>query len=197
MRCLSPCFKLLPLKLDSSEQQSPKQPSPTSQTIHLLLSLSPTLTSSNLSTPLYLKKAISYARHGGTVIFAGQFSNFVQRDELNQFFRSHWDLPWEFGDYQRTTVYINPHARLVNKVRFPAAYSQKAAFLKNVPADAALHLPTEDLVTESLGFPSRPVTDRTHMPVAFAAVGEGSLGYVGDTNTEEASYAVIVAMCRL
>ncbi|KKZ66247.1 hypothetical protein EMCG_08018 [[Emmonsia] crescens] len=135
-----------------------------------------------------LEKAISYARHGGTVIF---------RDELNQFFHSHWDLPWEFGDYQRTTVYINPHARLVHKVRFPAAYSQKAVFLRNVPADAALYLPIEDLVTESLVFPSRPVTNRMHMPVAFAAVGEGSLGYVGDTNTEEASYAVIVAMCRL
>lgn len=148
-----------------------------------------------------LEKVVSYARNGGTVILGGHFSGFIRPTELDNFFRSGWDLPWEFGDYHRTTVYVNQQVQeqLAADARagLPAAYSQKAVFLKSVPTDAALYVTTEDSVTQSLVFPSKPVGDRGQTPVVFAAVGEGKLGYVGDVNAEEGSDAVILAMCGL
>ncbi|OJD12875.1 hypothetical protein AJ78_06590 [Emergomyces pasteurianus Ep9510] len=144
-----------------------------------------------------LEKVISYASHGGIVILAGHFSSFVRPDDLNEFFHSRWNVPWKFGEYQRTTLRLNPQARLANKAGLPAAYSQKAVFPSNVPLDAALYLPTEDSVTESLVFPPMPVADLKQTPVVFAPVGEGWLGYVGDVNAEVGSTAVVLAMCGL
>jgi hypothetical protein len=144
-----------------------------------------------------LEKVISYVRSGGIAIFAGQFSSFIRPNNLDRHFRSHWNLPWEFGDYHRTTVHLNQRVRQLSKLALPAAYSVKAVFLKNVAPDAALYLPSMDSVTESHVFPSEPVEDREQTPVAFTAVGEGWLGYVGDVNTETESDAVILAMCGL
>jgi hypothetical protein len=144
-----------------------------------------------------LEKVISYVRSGGTAIFAGHFSGFIRPADLNRLFRSHWNLPWEFGDYHRTTVYLNQRVQQGSKLALPAAYSQKAVFLKNVAPDAALYLPSTDSVTESHVFPSEPVKNREQTPVAFTAVGEGWLGYVGDVNAETASDDVILAMCGL
>jgi hypothetical protein len=102
-----------------------------------------------------------------------------------------------FPDYHRTTVHLNQRVQQVSKLALPAAYSQKAVFLKNVAPDAALYLPSMDSVTESHVFPSEPVKNREQAPVAFTAVGEGWLGYVGDANAETESDAVILAMCGL
>ncbi|OAX79036.1 hypothetical protein ACJ72_06648 [Emergomyces africanus] len=144
-----------------------------------------------------LEKVISYARHGGTVILAAHFTSFIGPDKLNEFFYCRWCLPWRYGEYHRTTVHLNQQARLANKAGLPASYSQKAIFLKNVPLDAALYLPTEDSVTESAAFVNTPIADLSLTPVVFAAVGEGSLGYVGDVNAEKGSDSVILAMCGL
>jgi hypothetical protein len=143
-----------------------------------------------------LEKVISYVHSGGIAIFACHFSSFIRPTDFNRHFRSDWKLPWKFGDYHRTTVYLNQRVRQVSKLALPAAYSQKAVFLKNVAPDAALYLPSTDSVTESHVFPSNPV-DREQTPAAFMAVGEGWLGYVGDVNAETESDAVILAMCGL
>jgi hypothetical protein len=144
-----------------------------------------------------LEKVISYVRSGGIAIFAGHFSGFIRPTDLDRHFRSPWNLPWQFGDYHRTTVYLNQRVQQVSKLALPAEYSQKAVFLKNVAPDAALYLPSMDSVTESHVFPSEPVKNREQTPVAFTAVEEGWLGYVGDVNAETESDAVILAMCGL
>ena len=143
-----------------------------------------------------LEKVVSYVRDGGIAILAFHFSGSIRPLDLNSFFRSYWNLPWEFGDYHRTTVHLNQRVPQVPKLNLPAAYSQKAVFLKNVAPNAALYLPDRNSMTESHVFPSEPV-DVEQTPVAFAPVGEGWLGYVGDVNTEEGSDAVILAMCGL
>lgn len=143
-----------------------------------------------------LDKVLSYVRGGGTVIFCCQFSSFITPDDFDRFFRTKLDLPWEFGDYHRTTVYLNLRVRQINKLHLHGAYSQKAVHLKNVEPTAALYLPSRDSMTESHVFPAAPV-DREQTPVAFTAFDQGWVGYVGDVNTEEGSDEVILAMCGL
>jgi hypothetical protein len=78
--------------------------------------------------------------------------------------------------------------------RLLQSYSQKAVHLKNVDPAMAVYLPGNDSMSESLVF--EPIhADREQTPVAFGKFGQGSIGYVGDVNTEEGSDQVILAMC--
>ena len=94
-------------------------------------------------------------------------------------------------------MYLNQRVQQVSKLALPAAYSQKAVFLKNVAPDAALYLPSMDSMTVSHVFPSEPVRNREQTPVAFTSVGEGWLWYVGNVNAETESDSVILATCGL
>jgi hypothetical protein len=144
-----------------------------------------------------LEHVVSYVRAGGTAVIGGLFSSFVRPTDMGKWFRVHWGLPWRAGDYHRTTVYLNSGARRVlPQYCLHSEYSQKAVFLKNVASDAAWYLPSQSSRTESLVFPPTAV-DGQQTPVAFTAVGEGWLGYVGDVNAEEGSDVAVLAMCGL
>jgi hypothetical protein len=143
-----------------------------------------------------LERVVSYVRGGGTAVIGGLFSGFVQPLDLGDWFRSQWGLLWQYAEYHRTTVHLNPHAQRVPQLGLPAAYSQKAVFLKNVGSNASWYLPLDDSMTESHAFPPQSVDDR-QTPVAFTALGYGWLGYIGDVNAEQGSDAVVLAMCGL
>jgi hypothetical protein len=149
------------------------------------------------SNAAVLRQVVSYVRAGGTAVIGGLFSSFVRPMDMTNWFRKHWDLPWRAGDYHRTTVYLNSGAqRVPPQYGLHPEYSQKAVFLQNVTSDAAWYLPSESSTTQSLVF--APVSvDRQQTPVAFAAVGEGWLGYVGDVNAEKGSDVAVLAMCGL
>ena len=125
---------------------------------------------------------IDHLRRGATVVLAGCFSSMLNAGEFNRFFR--WlGLPWKRGSYHREKVKLRPQAasaRLVS--RLPAAYSQTAQFVANVD-------PSEILYAGERA---------THeAAVAFAPVGAGKLGYIGDVNGEKGSIAVVLGMCGL
>lgn len=141
------------------------------------------------------EKIIEYVRNGGTAILATHFGSFVRPRDLDLWFRVSWHLPWRIGDYHRTTVYLNSECRF-NRAGLPEEYSQKATFLKNVPKDAAVYLPSRSSTVESNVVPPDPV-DCEQTPVVCARIGEGWLGYVGDVNNEVWSQEVILAMCGL
>ncbi|KAI9803649.1 MAG: hypothetical protein M1833_000561 [Piccolia ochrophora] len=143
-----------------------------------------------------LKKVDAYVCMGGTVIFCGDFASSVRPDDLARFF-SKWGLEWKPGSYQRTTTHLNRLVQLVPHPYLPAAYSQKAVFLKGVAPQARLYIPTVESWTESHVFPQEPVKDLEETPVAFQTIGKGRLGYIGDVNAEIGSHAVVRAMCGL
>ncbi|KAL2132138.1 hypothetical protein VTI74DRAFT_4144 [Chaetomium olivicolor] len=128
------------------------------------------------------KCVIDRLRGGATVVLAGCFSSMVTMGQFDRFF-ARLGLPWRRGSYHRETVKLRRHvvgARLAN--RLPAAYSQKALFVKNVDRSAVWY--TEEETSNEAA-------------VVFAEVGSGRLGYVGDVNGEEGSDAVVLAMCGL
>jgi ribonuclease HI len=119
---------------------------------------------------------------GATVVLAGCFSSMVTMGEFDRFF-ARMGLPWQRASYHRTTVMPRRgaiHSQLTG--RLPAAYSQKALFMKNVAPSAAWYTSDEN---------------STEAAVAFAKVGAGRLGYVGDVNGEEETETVVMAMCGL
>lgn len=142
-----------------------------------------------------LSKVKEYTSRGGTVIFACMFSSFIAPDDFDVFFKTHFYLPWTFGDYHRTTSYLNANAKriLESAESLPKSYSQKAVFMKNVHADHALYAPTQASEVESFVFSGRINPAQT--PVAWANAAGGWVGYVGDVNGEEGSNKVILSMC--
>lgn len=151
----------------------------------------------NASTRISLvHDALSYVRAGGILLFMGLFSSFSRPPDIETLF-SRLDLPWKSGDYHRSTFKLNREMTHFNKSGLAPSYSQKALHLANVTLDDAVYLPTNESVVESNVFGPRRVGDRTQTPAAFARVGEGRVGYVGDVNNEEETTPLVLGMCGL
>ena len=142
-----------------------------------------------------MAKVTEYVLSGGTAVFAGLFSSFCPPSDLDSMFPAQFGLPWQNGVYHRTTVRLNDHVPHIEKNGLATSYSQKAVFLKGVRPHETLYRPAEDSVLESLVFPSVPIEDKTQAAAAFAKVGEGWVGFLGDVNAEVESDAVVAAMC--
>lgn len=145
------------------------------------------------------QQVVDYVRGGGTAIIGGYFTSFVRPDDFNKWMRESWGLPWEFGQYERTTVVFHnsaigrPHSHW--RYGMPAAYSSKAVFLKKVAPYDAWYMSMSESMSESLVFAPSPVEQQTS--VAFAEVGNGWLGYTGDVNNEDGTNAAVLAMMGL
>lgn len=159
------------------------------------------LTDAGLSQPRHAavwEAVVKYIREGGTAIAMGLFSGFIKPADFKPFF-SKAGLAWDMTDYHRTDVSLNPSAHDYSTFTKGMArtYSQKAVFAGNVLLGDAWYITTENSRVQSAVFPS----DDTHRvgksPVAFARVGEGRFGYLGDVNAEPESDTAIIAMCRL
>jgi hypothetical protein len=140
--------------------------------------------------------ALSYVHAGGILVFMGLFSSFSRPPDIKTLF-SRLDLPWESGDYHRSTFKLNREMTHFNKSGLAGSYSQKALHLANVTFDDAVYLPTNDSVVELNVFGPRRVGDRTQTPAAFTKVGEGRVGYVGDVNNEDETTPLVLGMCGL
>lgn len=122
----------------------------------------------------------------------GHFSRLVKPLLMNPFF-AEAGLWWEAGAYRRVALTLKQS--VVGRdlaIKLPSQYAPKALSVRNVAhADTWYHT-DENSVVEDLA-----LSDMGETPVAFAQVGSGRLGYVGDVNAEEGSDAIIIAMCGL
>ncbi|KAG6366543.1 hypothetical protein INS49_000720 [Diaporthe citri] len=132
-----------------------------------------------------LDRVVAYARAGGTVVMSYCFSSNIRMDDLEDFFKQAWGLPWQPGSYHRTDLTLNESASTLKGqvAALQKMYSQKAVFLKRVQREHAWYLPTEDSLTQSLVFAPEPV-NQNETAVAFAPFGQGMVGYTGDVNME-------------
>jgi hypothetical protein len=142
---------------------------------------------------------VDYAKSGGTVVFCQQFSSLISPPLFDSFFGSTWSLPWKFGNYNRTTFYLNPsrNGKLKDKVMLPKSYSMKAVHVKGAKKEDAVYVTTSSSVVQSHVFGPESAHTPDQAPVLFTSVGDGFLGYVGDVNAEEGTTSVILAMCNL
>ncbi len=159
------------------------------------------LSDSALANPKHSKlltRLVAYARGGGTVVAALQFSNKMKLGDMRSFF-SAWGVPWDRGGCHRTTTTLNPSgipAPLAKGALLPAV-SARAVHLARVPHDHAVYLPTANSRIESrVHAPERLTSEQAQeSPAAWAGVGEGHLGYVGDIDGEQGSTRLVFEMC--
>lgn len=127
------------------------------------------------------ERIIDRLRGGATVIMAGGFSSFVNVGQFNRLFMK-VGLPWKQGSYHRSTVSLRRQAVPSHLVgQLPATDNQKALFVQGVERSAIWYAESDA---------------HTEGAVAVAKVGKGRLAYLGDVNGEEASVAVISALCE-
>jgi hypothetical protein len=143
------------------------------------------------------QKLTEYVRSGGNVVMGGLFSSFVNLDEMGTYMREKWNLPWEPASYHRTTLSLNQAVVMRPTSSLPSSYSQKAVSLKNVDPGMAWYVATDDSVVESIVPLPGPGVQPLETPVAFAKLGNGWVGYVGDVNAEKGTTAVILTMLDL
>lgn len=139
-------------------------------------------------------------RNGGTGVVMGQFPAFVNPQEMKPFF-GQVGLPWSAASYTRSTHVLNRES-LSDKTAACLApqISQKALSVNNVSGASAWYI-ADDGYDHEDDESSRPAPKTTktmvEAAVAFARVGEGKLGYIGDVNAEQDLNAVILAMCGI
>lgn len=141
-----------------------------------------------------LKKLAEYAKSGGTIVFGCRFSTFVKPLAMEAMFQRILGLPWARGSYHRTTFALNRRVENISVDSLSPSYSMKAMHLKNVAPAASVYLPTETSKIQSFVFAPDPVRDLQETPAAFAKVGEGYVGFVGDVNDEEQTTPLLTAM---
>ncbi|RSL63356.1 hypothetical protein CEP53_004431 [Fusarium sp. AF-6] len=126
---------------------------------------------------------INHLRRGARVVLAGCFSSRLAPEWIDKLF-SLMGLPWRTAGLRRqaqvnlTSAYLGDY--LLS--RLTPSYNQKALFLRHISKDQVWY-------TDPRGL--------NDVAVAWADVGLGKLGYIGDVNGEEPSIAVVLGLCGL
>jgi hypothetical protein len=158
--------------------------------------------------PRLVNRLVNFVRDGGgTAIFALGFPNFMPMDEFDKLFAAFGLSSWKHGSYHRTTHMLrtisappgSPLGELLNRGgnHLSKAYSMKALHIATPDKFEGIYHATSESRIESHVFSPEKIKDRDEAPVAFAKVGRGWVGYVGDVNNEAESQTVILAMIDL
>ncbi|EPS98306.1 hypothetical protein FOMPIDRAFT_34045, partial [Fomitopsis schrenkii] len=136
---------------------------------------------------------------GRMIVGFSEFLNHLPLPQFEPFFRF-WNLRWAAGAYHRTTSALNP-AGIPSPLRpnaLFAAYSMKAVHLRHVKAKHRVYVPlAPSCIEDQASQPGEAITGALlqECPAAWAPVGRGFVGFVGDVNAEEESTRLVLEMC--
>lgn len=147
------------------------------------------------------RRIMRYVREGGTLVCANTFvvdlKYFLnKRHPALPLFRLA-GVPWQYGDTYRAYLSVNKDA-VHEKIQpvVPKEIVSEGILLDKVPNNQAWYLPTNESIADALMFEGKkPQLGFT--PFAFARVGQGFFGYVGDMNVDGACDDIILAMAGL
>ncbi|KAL6797744.1 hypothetical protein GGI42DRAFT_84120 [Trichoderma sp. SZMC 28013] len=143
------------------------------------------------------QRLVQYAANGGIVVFGGFFAA-SSLDSLKKIMRQTWDLPWEIGSYQRSTLSLNSQAVSPTlQSRLPASYSQKALSIYGMQLSEAWYLSAEQTTAEPRAPSPKSIAGLNESPVVFARYGAGHVGYIGDAKPENGTILAMLAMLGL
>ncbi|RPD52546.1 hypothetical protein L226DRAFT_617797 [Lentinus tigrinus ALCF2SS1-7] len=141
-----------------------------------------------------LFQLVDYAWAGGTVIYAGLVGCFTRPVDLDAAFQHAWGVPWRSSRFYQHTFTLNPTVRSIstNPQHTLPAYSMRARSISKVELADALYLEPFSVRRVETGLQGQ-LTYET--PAAFAPVGHGFVGFVGDIGGEEGTIKLLMAMC--
>lgn len=146
-----------------------------------------------------LTKLVEYVKSGGILVFACQFSALVKGSKLTAMFTNTWDLPWRSGPRTSNKLVLNTAVIGLDCTNIPETYTTETHLLSEVLRHQSVYVPISKTSIENT-IPSRKLI----MPMdlaceksgaAFAAIGRGWLGYIGDVRCSMESSRLVVAMC--
>ncbi|KAF2477414.1 uncharacterized protein BDR25DRAFT_299369 [Lindgomyces ingoldianus] len=149
----------------------------------VILVTDPVITSEDEDSQRLLLAVADLTKHGCTTILMGFFAAVVT-DRLNVIFKEYFDLRWRVAEYtSQDTSLLTPDENLIRTSSLVPSFYPKALFLGRVPAAQTIYV----------GSSGNSMTAYA----AYARVGLGKLGYVGDVNFGEEPERLILAMCHL
>ena len=143
-----------------------------------------------------LFQLVDYAWAGGTVIYAGLVGCFTRPIDLNAAFQHVWGVPWRSSSFYQQAFSLNPSAKCISTdpKHVSHAYTMRARFVSKVELKDALYLEPLNVrrVELETGEQGQPTYET---PAAFAPIGYGYFGFVGDVDGEEGTIKLLLAMC--
>lgn len=131
-----------------------------------------------------LAEVIEATKHGCTTILMGFFASAVDVDRLNHIFKEDFNLRWRTSEYARFKMRLhNLDENLIRASTLVPTFEAEALYLNHVPA--------KDVV-----YCGRDGND-PWCCAAYARVGLGKLGFIGDINFSEEAERLILAMSHL
>ncbi|KAF2248352.1 hypothetical protein BU26DRAFT_332003 [Trematosphaeria pertusa] len=131
-----------------------------------------------------LEAVADHTRHGCTTVLMGLFAVAIESETLDARFKEYFDLRWRVAE--STTHQVRLMATDESMIRtaslFPVFHAN-AVFLGRVPAAQTVYAGSSGATMTAYA--------------AYARVGLGKLGYIGDTNFGEEPERLILAMCHL
>jgi hypothetical protein len=130
-----------------------------------------------------LEAATDWTRQGCTLLFMGFFAPAIGHDELNTIFKEHLNLKWRVAEYSSHDVRLHHtiDESMLRRTTLIPAFQATAVYLTHVPANELVYAGGPQYLAYA----------------AFARVGLGKLGYIGDVNFGEEPERLILAMCHL
>ncbi|KAI1266506.1 hypothetical protein F5Y18DRAFT_425750 [Xylariaceae sp. FL1019] len=181
-----------------------KKPGEASQLIRQYPSAKAVLiTTATITRPEHFQvtlQLVNYCKRGGRVVLAtAYFVGSTNSRFFNPWMRDAWLLPWECDTYGKIDAVLNdshvgPGGDATWRTGLLQDFYLKGMVLTNVAPSDSLY----DVSPEHVSYYWR-FEDKTkkYTTVSFAKLGEGWLGYVGDTNVEPQSGDIIIAMMGL
>ncbi|KAF2107205.1 hypothetical protein BDV96DRAFT_307719 [Lophiotrema nucula] len=131
-----------------------------------------------------LDAIVDYTKHGCTTIFMGFVAETVDHHRLNVIFKEYFQLRWRIAESAKhETTLVPVDEFMIRTSSLVQTFDAEALFLGGVPSAQTVYAGTSQ--TSVVAY------------AAFARVGLGKLGFVGDVNFGEEPEKLILAMCHL
>jgi hypothetical protein len=130
-----------------------------------------------------LEVIIDWVKHGCTMVCMGFFSSTIEHNTMNAMFREHFGLRWRVVSDTSHDVRLQRTVEetMIRRASLVTNFQAKAVYLGHVPANEVVYAGGSSNVAYA----------------AFARIGLGKLGYIGDVNFGEEPERLILAMCHL
>ncbi|KAH7408584.1 Isochorismatase-like protein [Phaeosphaeria sp. MPI-PUGE-AT-0046c] len=130
-----------------------------------------------------LKAVVDWVKHGCTMICMGFFASTVEYPVMDSLFKEHFGLKWRVAAYTSHTVRLQHTVdeNMIRRSSLAPKFDASAVYLGHVPTTEVVYAGGPASITYA----------------AFARIGLGKLGYIGDVNFGEEPERLILAMCHL
>ncbi|KAF2730663.1 Isochorismatase hydrolase [Polyplosphaeria fusca] len=131
-----------------------------------------------------LDTVADYTKHGCTTVWMGFTAETVSHSRLSTIFKENFDLRWRVGDEEKLDTTLAPvEETMLRRTSLVPSFYANALFLSKVPTAQTVYAGSSP--TSVIAY------------AAFARVGLGKLGYIGDMNFGEEAERLILAMCHM